>query len=162
VPTWDGNEDTLQRWLLAVNDIAFSGPLLFSGIGRVLPTRLTGPALAWYYSLPTAKRMSIQTDWDSFRNAIAEFYMTTDWFDRQLKRMQNATFRDKDHPTESAHDYYLRKIELLQLVRNDSEPQLIMEIMESAPSWWNRVLDSKRFTSIVEFQNAIKAHDREL
>ncbi|KAF8160460.1 hypothetical protein K438DRAFT_1985717 [Mycena galopus ATCC 62051] len=75
VPTWDGNADTIVRWLLKINDIARESSTVFKQLGRVVPKRLTGEAEVWYWSLPMAYRSEIEQDWDTLRKAFSTYYI---------------------------------------------------------------------------------------
>jgi hypothetical protein len=48
VPTWDGNTDTIIRWMLKINDIARESSTVFRQLGRIVPKRLEGSAEIWY------------------------------------------------------------------------------------------------------------------
>jgi hypothetical protein len=37
VPTWDGNENTLTRWIEKVRQLANTSPDIFKKLGKVVP-----------------------------------------------------------------------------------------------------------------------------
>jgi hypothetical protein len=44
VPTWDGNENTLARWVEKVGQLADTSPDIFQELGKVVPRRFTNSA----------------------------------------------------------------------------------------------------------------------
>ncbi|KAJ7150086.1 hypothetical protein C8R43DRAFT_1191946 [Mycena crocata] len=60
VPTWDGDADTIMRWLAKINDMARESWLVYTQLGRVVPKRLKGNAEIWYWSLPLDYRSEIE------------------------------------------------------------------------------------------------------
>jgi hypothetical protein len=57
---------------------------------------------------------------------------------------------------------YVRKTELLRLVSKLTDSELIMEIMNGAPTYWHTVIDAHRCADAVEFQSTIKYHEESL
>ena len=51
VPTWDGNENTLARWVEKVGQLADTSPDIFRELGKIIPRRFTNSAETWYYSI---------------------------------------------------------------------------------------------------------------
>jgi len=51
VPTWDGNENTLTRWMEKVRQLAIISPDIYKELGMIVPRRLTHSAETWYYSI---------------------------------------------------------------------------------------------------------------
>jgi len=57
-------------------------------------------------------------------------------------------YRQKDHDQETPTDYFNRKLEVLHLVHDLSDPETIMEIMNGAPREWLPFVDTSRMTTI--------------
>ncbi len=85
--------------------------------------------------------------------------MNRAWLERQKSIANNARFRDATHSSETPSDYYIRKSQLLSLVHSLSDSELIMEIMNGAPTSWNTILTTHLYGSAVEFQSAVKFHE---
>jgi hypothetical protein len=97
VPTWNGDLDTLLRWLTKLNDLSKDSPQVYQQLGRVVPKRLEGAAETWYWSLPENYRSSIELNWGTLRTAITGFYMTHRWLDQMKSKASKAKYRDSAH-----------------------------------------------------------------
>ncbi|KAJ3501012.1 hypothetical protein NLJ89_g9533 [Agrocybe chaxingu] len=75
VPKWDGNTDTLPRWIIKVTNLALMSDTVYEQLGRVVPRRLEGAAEVWYWSLPVDYRDEIEENWDTLKDAITEYYL---------------------------------------------------------------------------------------
>ncbi len=93
---------------------------------------------------------------------ISAYWMNTSWLNRQKSRANKASYRDYEHGQELPSEYFIRKPDLLQLVYDHTDSEMIFEIMSSAPEYWNRVIDTQRCLTLLEFQNAIKYHEDSL
>ncbi len=82
--------------------------------------------------------------------------------DRKKSRANRAYFQEPGHNNESPSEYYIRKSELLRLVYYMQDSEIIMEVMNSAPSSWTSILTTHLYTSLVEFQAAIRYHEEAL
>ena len=51
---------------------------------------------------------------------------------------------------------------MLRIVSKLSDSELIMEVMNGAPSYWHTVIDAQKCSTAVEFQSAIKYHEESL
>ncbi|KAJ7120349.1 hypothetical protein C8R44DRAFT_623658, partial [Mycena epipterygia] len=159
VPKWDGNVDTIIRWMLKINDIARESEIVFQQLGRVVPKRLEGEAEVWYWSLPIKYRSEIEQDWDTLRKAFSTYFLNRKWLDRQRGRANRATYRDSGHSRETPSEYFIRKTELLNTVYTMDDSEIILEVMDGAPSTWNTILTTQMYRDIVEFQSAIRYHE---
>lgn len=137
VPQWDGNTDNLTRWILK-------------------------HAENWFYSLPENHREDIQRNWLTLRNAIASHYMNRHWLDRLKTKANKATYRDSENPKETPSEYYIRKLELLELVYDYTETELISEILDGAPVMWNTILTPQFYREVVDLQDAIRYYEETL
>ncbi|KAI9069859.1 hypothetical protein FKP32DRAFT_1534655, partial [Trametes sanguinea] len=162
VPTWDGNPDTLARWILRVNSIAKKSATVRQQLGSVVPQRFIGDAETWYFSLPEHIREECETDWEEIRHEIGQYYMNRSWYEKARKQALAIRFRDSDNARESPSQYFIRKRELLELVFSYSESELITEIMAGAPLAWKTILAFKQYQTTSELQNAIKTHEDDL
>jgi uncharacterized membrane protein len=88
--------------------------------------------------------------------------MNRRWLDHQKGRANRAFYRETDYSNELPSEYVIRKAELLRTVYNLEDTELIMEIMEGAPTVWNTVLTTQLYQDIVEFQNAVHFHEETL
>lgn len=94
IPTWDGNPESLRRWLLKINSLAKRSDIIFKQLGTLVPTRLTNSAEIWYYSQSVETRDRIERDWNTLRTAIGEYYMNRAFLDKQKARANRASYRD--------------------------------------------------------------------
>ncbi len=127
---------------------------VYKQLGQIVPTRFRNTAETWYYSLPYEFRQQAEADWGYLRDAIGSYFMNRAWLERQKSIANNARFRDATHSSETPSDYYIRKSQLLSLVHSLSDSELIMEIMNGAPTSWNTILTTHLYGSAVEFQSA--------
>ena len=49
---WDGNENTLTRWIEKVRQFADTSPDIFDELGKVVPKIFTKSVKTWYFSIP--------------------------------------------------------------------------------------------------------------
>ncbi|KAK7059402.1 hypothetical protein R3P38DRAFT_3522434 [Favolaschia claudopus] len=147
VPAWDGNVDTIVRWILKVNDIARESSTVWRQLGRIAPRRLQGEAETWYWSLPKAYRNTIEANWDTLRNAFMTYFMNRNWLDRQRSRANQASYREAGHAREKPTQYFI---------------QIILHVMDGAPTLWNTILTTQLYQDVVEFQAAIRFHEEAL
>ncbi|KAF8202748.1 hypothetical protein K438DRAFT_1580944, partial [Mycena galopus ATCC 62051] len=159
VPKWDGNVDTIIRWIMKVNNIARESATVFQQLGRAVPKRLEGDAEIWYWSLPIAYRSEIEKNWDTLKQAFSTYYLNRKWLDRQRGRANRATYRDSGHARETPSEYFIRKTDLLNTVYTMDDSEIILEVMDGAPSTWNTILTTQMYRDIVEFQSAIRYHE---
>ncbi|KAF6755738.1 hypothetical protein DFP72DRAFT_1067544 [Ephemerocybe angulata] len=159
IPTWDGDADTLGRWLMRVNSIARQSATVFQQLGKILPTRLTGRAENWYFSLSFETRQRMEYDWDTMKSGICQYYMNSSYMERMRTRANKASYRSSGNSTELPSEYFIRKLEMLQLVYNYSERELITEVMVGTPSQWTTILTPHLYNRLEDFQQAIKFHE---
>ena len=159
VDEWDGNENTLIRWLTKVNMLAERGPLVRLGLGDVVATRLRKSAAEWFYALPADVRLEATQNWDNMRNLITRYYMHPTWAERQRTRALTARYREPGHEKETPSAYYIRKVELLTTVLPMTDAQIIMEVMDNAPAEWTPILNPQLLTRPTELLQAIKFHE---
>ncbi|KAF7306872.1 TY3B-TY3B protein [Mycena indigotica] len=116
VPKWDGNVDTVARWMLKINNLARRSDTVHRQLGTIVPQRLEGAAEVWYWSLPITYRQQIEANWDTLRSAFNDYYLNRKWLDRQRGRAMRARYRDSENPKETPSEYFIRKSELLGMV----------------------------------------------
>ena len=162
VPTWDGNTDSLARWLQKVNLLAKRSRVIFRQLGSVVPQRFRGNAENWFYSLPEDTRENIQSNWNTLKEAVRAHYMNRHWLDRQKAKANKAKYREAGYSRESPSEYYIRKLELLEFVYDYSDAELITEIMSGAPVIWNTILNPHQFRRVTDLQNTIKYYEETL
>ena len=162
LPEWNGNPDTLAKWIKRITQISEGSPAVYRQLGKLVPQRLTSSAETWYWSLTADRRKATEENWGTLRDAIKGYYMNRSWLDKQKSRANKATYRDSGNFKELPSEYYIRKLDLLTLVFQMSEPELIMEIMAGAPSSWVSILNPNLYDSLSEFQEAIKYHEENL
>src|SRR6202043_1842524 len=75
IPEWNGNPDTLAKWLKRVTQISERSYHVFRQLGSLVPQRLTESAEVWCWSIPVKKRREIEADWGTLRQAIRSYYM---------------------------------------------------------------------------------------
>ena len=159
VPTWDGEESTLGRWILQINELALRSESIYKGLGDVVPTRFRDKAAAWWYSLADTHRIMVSQNWDTLKDEIRTYWMNQAWIDRTQRRAIRASYRDSGHAHETPTEYFIRKYELLSLVYNFTPSQVMAEILLKAPRMWSTVLNPRSFNTLAQFQTAIKYHE---
>ena len=107
VPTWDGNENTLARWIEKVGQLANTSPDIFRELGKVVPRRFTNSAETWYYSIPPKNRQPMEQDWGTLKTAIADYWMNHSWLEDQKFRANNARYRETGHACETPSEYVI-------------------------------------------------------
>ena len=162
VPTWDGNGDTLGDWLTTVGDLSDRGKTMYTELGQIVPHRLRGDAATWFWSLDKSVRRDSMHSWGTIRHKICEFFMNRMWMDKQKVRANKASYRESGYSQESPVQYVIRKLKLLRLVYEYTDSQLIVEIMSTAPRYWNQVLDPQRCIDLDDFMSGIKYHEEAL
>ena len=149
IPEWDGNPDTLAQWMIKINHISQRSSTVYKQLGEIVPLRLRESAERWFYSLPASYRQQATKSWATIRDLIGSYYMNRAWLDRQKSRAYKASFRELGHADESPSEYFVRKAELLRLLDPISDSQLIMEVMNGAPDYWNTIIDPHRCATAV-------------
>ena len=86
VLTWDGNENTLARWIEKVRQLANTSLNIFKALGKVVPQRFTNSAETWYYSIPPKDRQLMEQNWGTLKAAIADYCMNYSWLEDQKFR----------------------------------------------------------------------------
>ena len=162
VPTWDGNTTTLANWLLKINLLAKRSKVIFDQLGSIVPQRFRGSAEDWFYSLPESTRDTIQVNWNTLKDAIRVHYMNRHWLDLQKAKANKVKYREAGYTRESPSEYFIRKLQLLELVFDYSDAELIAEIMAGAPVLWNTILNPRQCLRVTDLQNIIKYYEETL
>ncbi|KIJ24056.1 hypothetical protein M422DRAFT_275262 [Sphaerobolus stellatus SS14] len=163
VPTWDGDEDTLGRWMIKMNELASRSNSVFKELGVIAPTHFTGEAERWYYSLSVTQRSRCKEDWGTLKREIAGYWINRAWSERQKERARAAAYRvQKGCHYELPSQYYIRKYELLKLVFDMTDGELIMQIMNGAPVEWNAILTTHLYDKAEDLQRGVKYHEQTL
>ena len=87
VPMWDGNENTLTRWVKKVRQLANTSPDIFWELGKIVPRRFTNSAKTWYYSIAPQNRKPMEQDWGMLKTAIVDYWMNHSWLEDQKFRV---------------------------------------------------------------------------
>jgi hypothetical protein len=162
VPTWDGDEIALGKWIAQVNELAQRSKSVFEGLGDVVPTRFKDKAREWWYSLDEYDRLVSSKNWYTLRERIRTYWMNQSWINRMQSKAIRARFREPGHGNESPSEYYIRKVELITLVYNFTHKQIINEILKTAPTIWQSVLQPMNLHSLQQFQTALKFNEENL
>lgn len=162
VPQWDGNDDLLARWMDKVNSLSYHSEDIHRELGKIVPRRFTGLAETWYWSIPPAHRVAMEQSWTTLKLAMHNYWMNSQWLERQKLRANLARFREAAHSRELPSAYVVRKLDLLRIVYDWSDTETIRQIMSEAPSSWSPILQPQFCNTIVEFQNAVKYHEDNL
>ncbi|KAJ3748264.1 hypothetical protein EV360DRAFT_89764 [Lentinula raphanica] len=93
VPIWDGDLNSIVRWIKRINDLAKRSERLCRQLGSIVPRRLEGSAQSWYYSLPLSRRDYLETDWTLLRDEIASYYMNRRWMENTRRKANRASYR---------------------------------------------------------------------
>ncbi|KAL1939986.1 hypothetical protein VTO73DRAFT_9321 [Trametes versicolor] len=142
VPTWDGDTATLARWIIRVNSIAKKSATIRQQLEHV--------------------REVCEQDWEYIRNQIGDYFMNRSWMEKTRKQALAIRYRDSACPRELPSQYFIRKRELLELAYENSESELISDIMAGAPRVWNTILTPRIYRTTSELQQAIKLHEDDL
>jgi hypothetical protein len=97
VPQWDGNADTLARWLNKINCLADGSTHMHRELGKIVPQRFTSSAETWYYFIPDYEHVKAEINWSSLRKIISGYWMNHHWLEKQKIRANKARFREADH-----------------------------------------------------------------
>jgi hypothetical protein len=159
VPQWDGNTETIVKWISKVNDLADYSPAVRKQLGSIVPKRLQDKAETWYFSLPLIKRKELERKWDYLREEIIGYFMNRKWLERMKKKARNAYYRETGHAKETPSEYYIRKYDLLTCAYELDDSEIITEIMEGAPELWNSILTTQAYEDACDFQKAIRYHE---
>ncbi|TDL13470.1 hypothetical protein BD410DRAFT_700522, partial [Rickenella mellea] len=159
VPQWNGNPETLGNWIIKLQTLAHRNESCFKALGRIVPERLTKDAERWYWSQSYNVRERAEKDWYSIRDHIMGYFMNSHWLSKQKAKAIRARYRDKENPNETPSQYYIRKYELITLVYDLTDAEIIMEVMEGAPSYWMTILTTQSYDTLEQFQKAIRYHE---
>ncbi|KIJ41647.1 hypothetical protein M422DRAFT_780234 [Sphaerobolus stellatus SS14] len=94
IPTWDGDPDTLARWILKMNNLAARGDAIHTQLGQLVPARLEKEAEQWFWSLPMEYLEEITFNWKTLRDALCSYYMSTEWLNEQKEKARVASFTE--------------------------------------------------------------------
>ena len=111
--------------------------------------------------LVIARRAAMHS-WGTLRHKICEFFMNRVWMDKQKVLANKAAYREEGYSEEYPIQYVIRKLKLLRLVYDYTDSQLIVEVMSTAPQYWNQVLDTQRCVDLEDFMTGIKYHEEAL
>ena len=159
IPTWNGDDKVLARWMMQVNQIAKRSDVIFRQLGQLVPLRLKDTAANWYWSIRSSERTAMEADWGTMRDAIRRHWMNRRWIENRKVEAHKASYRDRGHSNESPSDYYIRKLELMELVFDYTEEELISQILASAPAIWCSLLSPHTIKRLGELQDYIRFYE---
>jgi hypothetical protein len=159
VPTWDGNDSTIIRWLTQVDELAQRSASVFKGLGDIVPTRFKDRAASWWFSLPSVHRQIVTENWDTLKKEIRAYWMNQSWIEKAQIRANRCRYRESGHSSETPTEYVIRKLELLAYVYNYTPSQTMSEILLKAPRMWSTVVNPRNYKDLASFQTAIKYHE---
>lgn len=107
VPSWDGNSDTLDTWLLEINDLADRGPTVYTKLGQIIPFQLKDKASDWFWSLDYDYWKAAEQSWGTLQKVICEYWMNHIWLDKQKNKALHATYRQSGHNHELPTEYVI-------------------------------------------------------
>ena len=159
IPTWDGDDSTILRWMTQLDELSQRSTSVFIGMGDVVPTRFRDRASAWWYSLPVSHCEKVSVNWEELKKEIQSYWMNRSWVDKTQVRALEAKYREPGHSRETPTEYYIRKLELLKFVYKFSPTQMMTEILKKAPRLWGTVLNPRAYPDLAAFQTAIKYNE---
>ncbi|KAB5587628.1 hypothetical protein CTheo_8933 [Ceratobasidium theobromae] len=162
IPEWDGDPKVLPKWVIAVNNIAEYSEYARQQLGQQVPLRFTGRAQRWFTALNRDTRRNITQDWPSLRQAITIHFMNRAYLEQNKREALEMKYRDSGHRNETPEDYVIRKMEALTLFNDWTDPELIFQIMNDAPSSWCAYIDTEDIRSWEEFLDKIYWHQQDL
>ncbi|KAJ7868168.1 hypothetical protein B0H13DRAFT_2351597 [Mycena leptocephala] len=139
VPKWN-NPDSLLRWIQRCNLIAEDGPKAWQQLGKIVPRVLTGTAQDWYFSLPLDYQRDIREHWETMRQALADFFLSSKWLDKTRTKALRAVYRQIGHGKEKPTEYFIRKRELLNSVYSFEDSAVMSEVMNGAPQFHSAIV----------------------
>jgi len=162
IPIWDGDDMKLGKWIMQINEIATRSDSVFRGLGDIIPSRLTGKASEWWYSLTKDDRRDSSINWDTMKNRIRTYWMNQAWINKMQYKALRARFREIGYGNESPTEYFIRKSELLTLVYQFPEKQVVHEILKTAPATWHGVLQPATIQTLTQLHNLLKFNEENL
>ena len=75
IPTWDGDPDTLMKWIQRVQEISDMGDHCFNQLGLLAPNKFKYRADNWFRALSPAYKRQIQANWTTLRIALATHFL---------------------------------------------------------------------------------------
>jgi hypothetical protein len=159
VPTWNGDDSTIIRWLTQVDELAQRSLSVFKGLGDIVPTRFRERAASWWFSLPPEHRNTVTANWDTLKKEIRAYWMNQAWIEKIQLRANRCKYRESGHASETPTEYVIRKLELMSYVYNYTTSQTMSEILTKAPRMWSTVVNPRNFKDLASFQTAIKYHE---
>jgi lysozyme family protein len=156
IPTWDGNDTSILRWIIQVDELAQRSASVFKGLGDIVPTRFRDKASAWWFSLPPEHRQRVSLNWDTLKKEIRAYWMNQVWIEKTQIRASEAKYREVGHTTETPTEYVIRKLELMNFVYNYTPSQSMAQILSKAPKMWSTVVNPRHFSDLASFQTAVK------
>ena len=156
IPTWDGNENTLTRWIEKVRQLAATSPDIFEKLGKIVLRRFTDSTEVWYYSISPKDCQPMEQDWGTLKSAIANYWMNHSWLEEQKLRANNARYQEAGYACETPSKYVIRKMDLIRLVDNHTNNKIVQLIIKEPPDSWPSLLQPNLCKSVVQFQNTVK------
>jgi len=109
VPTWDGDDNSILKWLDKTNHLAYRNLQVYRELGLIVPLRLTDCMARWFHALPDLMQQEIQQNWGMFRLAISSHFMNQQWFDKVKGRILHMRYQQKGHKKEFPTNYFYHK-----------------------------------------------------
>ncbi|KAF9012978.1 hypothetical protein BDZ89DRAFT_963295, partial [Hymenopellis radicata] len=88
--------------------------------------------------------------------------MNRKWWERQKKRARNSTYRENSHRSETPSQYFIRKLDLLNVAFELDNLEIISEIMNGVPDSWETILNTEMYQNPYELQSSIRYHEETL
>jgi hypothetical protein len=85
--------------------------------------------------------------------------MNQTWLENQKIKANSVRYRETGHGRESPSEYFIRKLELLQLNFNYTDRELINQIMVGYPAHWTSILTPHLFYNVEQLQSTVKFHE---
>jgi hypothetical protein len=93
------------------------------------------------------------------KKAISDYWMNHAWLESQKIHANQARYRKPNFSKESPSKYLIRKLDLISLVYDYTDSETIRLVMAEAPDVWQSILNVQFYSTITEFQNAVKFHE---
>ncbi|KAG8680068.1 hypothetical protein FRC09_018509 [Ceratobasidium sp. 395] len=163
IPEWDGDPETLMKWLIDLEKLAVRGVELANQIPKMIPYRLKGKALQWFDQFSGDWQRWLMENWDDFKYRMSTHFWDAEFIAKQKNKALNATYRDHGNSRETPIDYLVRKKELLIAVFTWADVEIIAEVVRAAPIQWQTIVDhdgmqewSLYFAKIKEKENLLQ------
>jgi hypothetical protein len=159
IPEWDGDPDTLMKWLQTLSKLEARGIQMANQLPKIVPFRLTDDAKSWFDQFSGAEQLFLMNHWDNFKEVMCRFFWTPTWVANAKSKALAAKYRDSSHSRETPSQFLMRKKELIDMVHQWNDVDIIAEIAKSAPNQWRTIVNHEEMTEWSSYFAKIKEQE---